>query len=187
MKNWCRIDLPGWQKHQTQFQEFVMSKVGNSDQLYNYILLEDFKKSCCDLVQLLETQIGLLERLVIFKMDQHKMQKLGPQFIHVDSGLQTGRLNWPILNPASVITRTFEPTEQSYQPKRHFINPPYKDYIDIYDPAHCREIDAVCFDKPTVFNILKPHSMFVNGDQWPRVMASFNFHDPTVLAKYLEE
>jgi hypothetical protein len=29
--------------------------------------------------------------------------------------------------------------------------------------------------------------MFVNGDQWPRVMASFNFHDPEVLAKYLEE
>jgi hypothetical protein len=92
-----------------------------------------------------------------------------------------------VLNPASVITRTFETADQNYQPARHLINPPYKDYIDIYDPAHCTEIDSVCFDQPTVFNVLKPHGMFINGDAWPRVMCSFNFYDPGVLAKYLEE
>lgn len=187
MKNWCRLDIPGWQDHQTQFQEFVLGCVGKSNQLYNYISAENFKKSCPNLAQLLEIQIGTIERLMIFKMDQHQMQKLGPRFIHVDSGCQPGRLNWPVLNPSSVITRTFEPIDLNYQPTRHFINPPYKDYIDIYDPAHCTEIDAVCFDQPTVFNVLKPHSMFVNGDAWPRVMCSFNFHDPNVLKKYLEE
>jgi hypothetical protein len=125
---------------------------------------------------------------MIFKMDQLKMQTvLGPRFIHRDSGIQPGRLNWPVLNPASVITRTFETADQNYQPARHLINPPYKDYIDIYDPAHCTEIDSVCFDQPTVFNVLKPHGMFINGDAWPRVMCSFNFYDPGVLAKYLEE
>lgn len=187
MKNWCHIDMPDWQHHQAQFQQFVLDQVSNSYQLYNYIPMEDFNKSCPALARLIETQIGTIERLIIFKMDQYKMQKLGPQFIHQDSGQQTGRLNWPVLNPASVITRTFEPIDHTYQPTRHFINPPYKDYIDIYDPAYCKEIDSVCFDQPTVFNVLKPHGMFVNGDAWPRVMASFNFHNPAVLAKYLEE
>ena len=187
MKNWCHIDIPGWQSHQPQFQQFVLSQVGHSDKVYNYILVEDFKKSCPDLADLLETQIGTIERLIVFKIDQHKMQKLGPQFIHVDSGAQTGRLNWPILNPSSVVTRTFEPRSQTYCPTRHLVNPPYAAYIDIYDPSQCTEIDAVCFDQPTVFNVLKPHSMFVNGTAWPRVMASFNFHNPAALAKYLEE
>lgn len=187
MKNWCRIDIPGWQDCQTQFQQFVLDRVGNSDKLYNYISAEDFKKSCPDLALLLETHVGTIQRLMIFKMDQHAMQKLGLQFIHQDRGIQPGRLNWPVLNPDSVITRTFEPTSPDYQPTRHMFNPPFKDYIDIYHPAHCTEIDSVCFDQPTVFNVFKPHGMFVNGTAWPRVMASFNFDDPDVLAKYLEE
>lgn len=187
MKNWCRLDIPGWQDHQTQFQEFVLGRVGDSDQLYNFIPAEDFKKDCSELAQLLETHIGTIQRLMIFKMDQHTMQKLGLRFIHTDSGIQPGRLNWPVLNPSSVVTRTFEPISQDYCPTRHIFNPPFKDYIDIYNPDYCTEIDSVCFDQPTVFNVLKPHSMFVNGDAWPRVMCSFNFHDPAALAKYLEE
>jgi hypothetical protein len=122
-----------------------------------------------------------------FDLKTAKQQKLDNLFIHVDSGIHPARLNWPVLNPDSVITRTFEVASQDYQPTKHFINPPYKDYIDKYDPAHCREVDSVCFDQPTVFNIFKPHGMFVNGDVWPRVMASFNFRDPAVLVKYLEE
>lgn len=179
--------MPDWQQHQTRFQEFVLGRVSNVNQLYNFIPAEDFVQACPDLARSLEVEIGAIERLMIFKMDQLTMQKLGPQFIHRDSGVKHGRLNWPVLNPASVITRTFETIDHAYQPTRHFINPPYKDYIDIYDPAYCREIDSVCFDQPTVFNVLKPHGMFANGDAWPRVMASFNFHDPAVLAKYLDE
>jgi hypothetical protein len=187
MKNWCRIDIPGWQEHQAQLQQCVLAKVRNSKQVYNYISLEDFRSECAALAHLLETQFGELERLVIFKMDHDSMQRLKDRAIHVDSGPKPARLNWPVLNPASVITKTFEPTSQNYQPTRHLINPPYKDYIDIYDPAHCKQVDSVCVDQPTVFNIRKPHGMFVNGDVWPRVMASFNFQDPAVLVKYLEE
>lgn len=187
MKNWSRLEVPGWQNYQSQFQEFVLERVGNSDQLYNFISAEDFKKSCVDLAQLLETQIGAIQRLAIFKIDQHSIQKLGPRLIHRDSGVQSSRLNWPVLNPASVITRTFEATDLSYQPTKCWTNPPYKDYVDIYDPAYCTEIDSVCFDQPTVFNVLKPHGMFANGDVWPRIMCSFNFQDPAALEKYLEE
>lgn len=187
MKNWCRLDIPGWQNHQTQFQEFVLSRVGHSNRVYNYILAEDFKQGCPDLAHLMETQLGELERLIIFKMDHDSMQKLNDLFIHVDSGIHPARLNWPVLNPTSVITRTFEIISPDYQPTQHIINPPYKDYINKYDPAHCTEVDSVCFDQPTVFNIFRPHGMFINGDAWPRVMASFNFRDPAVLAKYLEE
>jgi len=187
MKNWCYINIPGWQDHHAQLREFVLDKVGNSSQIYNYISIKDFRSGCAALSHLLETHIGELERLLIFKMDHDSMQKLNDSFIHVDSGIHPARLNCPVLNPSSVITRIFEPTTQNYQPTRHFFNPPYKDYIDRYDPAHCKEVDSVCFDQPTVFNIFKPHSMFVNGNAWPRIMASFNFQDPTVLAKYLEE
>lgn len=188
MKNWCHIDIPGWQSHQPQFQQFVLDRVGNNEQLYHYISAEDFSQHCPDLAQLIESCVGKLERLMIFKMNLAQMQTtLGLKFIHVDSGVKAGRLNWPILNPSSVVTKTYETTSQGYQPHRHYINPPFKDYIDIHDPAHCKEIDQVCIDKPTVFNVLKPHGMFVNGDAWPRVMCSFNFQDSNALAKYLEE
>jgi hypothetical protein len=187
MKNWCRINIPGWQDHQTQLKKCVLSKVGNSSQVYNYISIEDFRSECAALAHLLETQLGKLERLAIFKMDHESMKRLKDNAIHIDSGLQTARLNWPILNPNSVVTKYFKITDPDYQPTRYFFNPPYKDYIDIYDSAHCKEVDSVCIDQPTVFNVFKPHSMFVNGDVWPRVMASFNFLDPAVLAKYLED
>ena len=188
MKNWCYIDIPGWQDHQAQFQKFVLDRVGHSDQVYNYISAEDFRQSCRGLAALLESQIGILERLMIFKMTRDKMTtRLESNLIHVDSGEQTARLNWPVLNPASVITRTFEIKDKNYQPDRHVIDPPFKSYIDIYDPLFCKEIDSVCFDRPTVFNVFKPHGMFTNGNVWPRVMCSFNFKDNAALAKYLEE
>lgn len=188
MKNWCHIDMPDWQHHQAQFQQFVLDRVCRSHQVYNYITATDFRQACPEMAQQLETKIGALERLIIFKMDQQQLQtELGARLIHADSGPRVGRLNWPVLNPASVVTRIFEPLRQDYLPKRHFVNPPYKDYVDIYNAAECREIDSVCVDRPTVFNVFKPHGMFVGGNEWPRVMCSFNFVDHGVLAKYLEE
>ena len=105
---------------------------------------------------------------------------------HSKIGNQHARLNWPILNPNSVITKYFDIVSDTLAPTRHMINPPYRDYIDVYPLAVCQEVDQVCIDEPTIFSVAQPHGMFVNGDQWPRIIVSFNFHS-NVLGEILQK
>lgn len=188
-KYWQRADLSGWQDHQHNFVSFITDQVKDRTTVYNYVSNAAFEQACPDLVALLETTYGKIERVIVFKMTQEQMQqRLGNQSIHVDSnfGQQDARLNWPILNPASVMTKYFEIVNHQPAPHRHLINPPRPDYIDVYDPSVCQEVDRVCIDEPTIFSVVHPHSMFINGDQWPRIMASINFHS-NVLGEILQK
>lgn len=188
MKNWCYADIPNWQTYQPAFENFVLSRIENSAEMYNHVSKELLNQHCPALTEMLTSNFGQIERVIIFKMTESDLaNKLENNFIHVDSGIQTARLNWPILNPNSVITKYFHVANIGYTPRRHYINPPYKDYIDIYDAAHCQEVDLVCVDRPVVFNVFKPHGMFANGNAWPRIMASINFQDNAVLEKYLQK
>lgn len=174
-KHWVRADIPNWQELQPSFEKFILEQVQDNSDLYIYVPRKQLATHCPELVATLESKFGPMERVIVFKMTADNMNRLGDRFIHVDSGAQHARLNWPILNPNSVITKYFDVVTDSPAPTRHMINLPYNDYIDIYPPETCQEIDAVCIDEPTIFTVRHPHGMFVNGDQWPRVMASFNF------------
>lgn len=186
MKDWCYIDIPDWQLVQPALQKFVTESVKNSSEIYNYIDLARFRHNCPEITTLIESYFdSQIERIVVFKMTQESMQRLGHKFIHIDSGLKTARLNWPILNPNSIVTKYFKIVDPEYCPSRHFINPPFKDYIDICDPAVCEEISSVYVNQPTVFNVKTPHGMFQSGNDWPRIIASFNFVDDSNLVKYL--
>jgi hypothetical protein len=188
MKNWCYADIPDWKKYQSDLQKFIIDSVADTEEIYNYADLEKFKQHCNEVIQLIELYFdSKIERVIVFKMTQLSMNNLGNKFIHIDSGPRSARLNWPILNPQSVVTKYFKITDPDYQPARHFINPPFKDYIDICDAACCEEVDSVCVDQPTIFTVDQtPHGMYTAGDQWPRIMCSFNFNDDTNLIKYLE-
>jgi len=188
MKNWCYADIPDWGKYQPNLRKFILHSVANTEKIYNYVDLDLFKSNCIDIVELFKNHYGSdLERVIVFKMTKESISQLGDKFIHIDSGLRTARLNWPILNPQCVVTKYFKITDPDYQPARHFINPPFKDYIDICDAACCEEVDNVCVDRPIIFTVNStPHGMYTAGDQWPRIMCSFNFNDDTNLIKYLE-
>jgi hypothetical protein len=189
MKDWCYVDIPGWQDSQPALQELVTACVADTNEIYNYVDLAQVKAKCSQTVSLIENYFdATLERVVVFKMTAESMHTLGDKFIHIDSGPRSVRLNWPILNPASVETKYFKITDADYRPRRHYINPPFKDYIDICDAACCEEVDSVCVDRPTIFTVSQtPHGMYAAGDQWPRIMCSFNFVDDTNLVKYLEK
>jgi hypothetical protein len=189
MKNWCYVDIPDWKKYQPGLEKFILDSVANTDAVYTYLSPDLVESNCGDLAELLKTHYGSeIERVIVMKMTKESIGRLGSKFIHVDSGPRTARLNWPIKNPSSVITKYFKITNPEYQPVRHLSNPPYKAYIDLYDAAHCEEIDSVCIDRPTIFTVTQtPHGMFSAGDQWPRIMCSFNFADDANLVKYLEE
>ena len=189
MKNWCYADIPDWKKYQPGLEKFILDSVANTEEVYSYIDQDQFESNCGDIVELCKTHYGsVIERVIVFKMTKESIDTLGNKFIHIDSGPRTARLNWPIKNPSSVITKYFKLTNPEYQPYRHYFNPPFKDYIDVCNAAHCEEIDSFCIDRPTIFRVTQtPHGMFVAGDQWPRIMCSFNFADDTNLVKYLEE
>ena len=186
MKNWCYINIPNWQDHQAQFQQFVLERTAHTESVYNFIEADDFVQHNPLLANILQSKFGTIERLMIFKMTHAQIKKLGHNAIHKDSnpGNQQVRLNWPVLNPKSVITKFF--SVDAARGRKHLINPPFNDHIVLYDPASSEEIDQVCIDQPVAFNILQPHSMFEHGTAWPRIMCSFNFDDSGVLEKYLE-
>jgi hypothetical protein len=188
MKNWCHVEVPEYDEYQPNFQKFVLNQVESSNKIYNYIPLQEFEQQCPDLYCTITQFFGELHSLAAFvTLRKDVFEVLGYNAIHVDSGQQTARLNWPILNPTSQITKYFELLDPQHVPRRRFHSPPFKDYIDIYDSTVLKEIDSVCIDRPTVFCVLKPHGMFPGpGDTWPRIMASFNFKED-VLKKYLED
>jgi hypothetical protein len=189
MKNWCYADIPVWKNYQPDLQKFILDSVANTEEVYNYIDLDLFKSHCSNIVEMFKNHYGVeLERVIVFKMTKKSIDLLGDNFIHIDCGPRSTRLNWPILNPTSVITKYFEIVDPAYQPKRYYINPPLKNYIDICSADRCQEIDSVCVDQPTIFTVNRtPHGMYAAGDQWPRIMCSFNFIDDTNLVKYLEK
>lgn len=185
-KYWYRANIPDWQKFQPAFEKCILEFVQNKTTVYNYVSRDHLLEQCPELTSALESTFDTIERVIIFKMTADQMSHLGNRAIHADIGIQDARLNWPILNPTSVITKYFDVVRDSPPPKRHQINPPYSDCIDVYSPETCQEIDAVCIDEPTIFTVRHPHSMFVNGDQWPRIMASINFRG-NVLGEILQK
>jgi hypothetical protein len=188
MKNWCYVEVPGYDEYQPNFQKFVLSQVESSDRLYNYIPLLKFKQHCPDLYRTITDVFGEIHNLAVFKTTRKQMsESLQYNSIHSDSGEKTARLNWPILNPASQITKHFEILDPQFVPRKYIHTPPWPEYSNMYDPTVVKEIDSVCIDRPTVFHVLRPHGMFPGpGDTWPRVMASFNFKGDD-LKKYLED
>jgi hypothetical protein len=189
MKNWCYVNIPDWKNYQPNLQKFIINSVADTEELYNYISIDKLNQHCAEIVTLIESYFDAqLERVIVFKMTQESIARLGNKLIHIDSGPRNARLNWPVLNPNSIVTKYFRITDPEYQPVRHILNPPFSDYTEVCDSAYCEEIDSVCVDQPTIFTVNKtPHGMFAAGDQWPRLICSFNFVDDANLVKYLEE
>jgi hypothetical protein len=190
MNTSTHIDIPGWQSVQPGFKKFILSQVEHSQQVYNFIVFDKFQQACPDVVNLIESYFDVkINRVIVFKMTEDGVkQKLGNKLIHTDSGHSTVRLNWPVLNPDSVVTKHFRITDSSAVPKRYYQESNFKNYIDIYDPAVCEEISSICVNQPTIFTVNQiPHGMFAAGDKWPRIMCSFNFVDDSNLIKYLQK
>jgi hypothetical protein len=188
MKHWSYPKIPNWTDYQQQFQTFILEQTQNNVHPYQYVSVATFEKCLPEFKDFLENHFeSEIERIMVFTMTQNTMNSMfGDKFIHIDSGEKTARLNWPILNPLSVVTKYFDIVDPTAEPKRLYINPPQKDYIDIYDSSACKETESFCVDQPTVFTVnQQAHGMFINGDTWPRVIASINFFDESGLLKYL--
>jgi hypothetical protein len=188
MKYWNYVEVPNWTNYQSVFESFILEQLNGSVRPYNFVSVEKLEQRLPEFKNLLEAQFdSTLERIMVFVMTEQSMTNMfGDKFVHIDSGEQKARLNWPILNSRSVVTKYFDIIDPTYQPKRIYINPPYKDFVDVYDAHVCKEVSSVCVDRPTVFTVTeKAHGMYINENHWPRVMASINFFDDTKLLKYL--
>jgi hypothetical protein len=188
MKYWNYVEVPNWTNYQGAFESFIMEQLNGDVCAYNVVRVKKIEQHLPEFKNLLESHFeSPLERITIFVMSEQSMtDKFGDKFIHIDGSKQKARLNWPILNSRSVITKYFDIVDPTYQPRRLEVDPPYKDFVYVYDARVCKEVSSVCVDRPTVFTVTeKAHGMYVNGDRWPRVMASINFIDDTGLLKYL--
>jgi hypothetical protein len=185
MKNWVYINIPNWQQYQQDLQRYSLKLINNNHcVIQNSVDLKDFANECTNFFKYIIKTFGMITYASMFVMhEQTTKVALSENCVHSDSGNQF-RLNCPILNPTSIVTKYFTVTDPTYQPHRIYHVPPKNGHVEIYDIAKCQEIDQVCVDAPIIFNARTPHGLFINGNQWPRIMISFNFRDESMLKEY---
>ena len=111
MKNWCYADIPDWKKYQPDLEKVILDSVANTENVYTSVSPVLVESNCGKLADLLKTHYGSgIERVIVMKMTKESIGKLGNKFIHIDSGPRVARLNWPIKNPNSVISKYFKIT-----------------------------------------------------------------------------
>lgn len=92
--------------------------------------------------------------------------------IHVDWKSNPVRVNWPLLNHESVITKFYEPINEG---SLSLDNPHGAPYIK-FEPDQVRLIDECIIDGPVLIRVDIPHNTnTVPGKPLPRIAYSFNF------------
>ena len=92
--------------------------------------------------------------------------------IHIDWKSNPVRVNWPILNHESVITRFYEPINEG---KLSLDNPHGAPYIK-FEPSEVRLVDECILDGPTLIRVDIPHNTnAIPNMPLPRIGYSFNF------------
>jgi hypothetical protein len=92
--------------------------------------------------------------------------------IHVDYGSNPVRINWPLCNTNSVITRWYNTASEG---KLWEDNPNGAPYT-MFDPEDCTVAAECMLDQPTAIRVDVPHNTnVVPGQPLPRVAYSFNF------------
>lgn len=102
--------------------------------------------------------------------------KLNGNSLHRDTSVERYRLNWPILNSASVETRFF--TSNSEPTK--LILPTGETYLK-YTEDQCTLRDSNVLSKPTLIDTHAIHSLYRNGTEFPRFILSFNFKEEIII------
>lgn len=96
--------------------------------------------------------------------------KLGAKTIHRDTGNETARLNWPVLNSSSVETRFFK---SSVEPRKTIRSDSGETWN--YQESDCELIDRFCMTRPTVLHVHTIHGLYRATGPLPRYVLSFKF------------
>lgn len=189
MKNWCYANIENWYEYQLELQLYAneVTRDMDPDDVYFYVQQDKFFTACPELRNLIETYYGKINRTTLFVVNSDQvMRKIGNNYIHIDGDKPHARLNWPVLNPESIVTRFFK-AEDGYlgEKKRFREDAPSTIYSINYDASRCTQVDEVCINQPVIFNVKQPHGLFRAPGPLPRIMISFNFYDDSPLRSLL--
>lgn len=91
--------------------------------------------------------------------------------IHTDYGSLPIRVNWPLHNAHSIVTRWYKASNEG----RLWTDNPNGAPYTIFDPAHCQVVAECVIDRPTAIRVDVPHNTnAMLGMPLPRVAYSFN-------------
>ena len=95
---------------------------------------------------------------------------LGAKSIHADTSIESCRLNWPILNGASVETRMFktlaEPIKKILTTGETYLT---------YKEEDCELIESFFLTQPVIMSVHTIHGLYRAQGPLPRYVLSFNF------------
>ena len=100
----------------------------------------------------------------------------GGNSLHRDTGAEQYRLNWPILNGASIETKFFS---SSAEPKKMYLSTG-NSYLK-YTEDQCTLETSNVITKPTIINAHTIHSLYRIGTEFPRIILSFKFKNKIVF------
>lgn len=175
MQPFKELDIKDFDIIQLKLVPYILEKYPGLIQFWNHVDQQDLFDAVPELEHALKNSVGQLPLksylLVVPNGPAHLVNaKLGANSIHRDTSAESTRLNWPILNPASIETRMFD---TQAEPKK-LILPTGQTYLT-YQESECNLIGSFCLSKPTALHVHTIHGLYRVADALPRYVLSFNF------------
>jgi len=172
------LDIDNFDSIQTNLVPYVLKKYPRRFQFWNYVDQTDLfstvpqlKSAIVDVVgqEPVKTYLFAIPWAPAFIL----AYKLGGKTIHRDTGDETTRLNWPVLNASSIETRFFKSAVPPNKITRADSGETW-----VYRESDCELIDQFCMTRPTVLHVHTIHGLYRAVGPLPRYVLSFKFkHD----------
>jgi hypothetical protein len=181
------FDIPDFASIQSHLVPCILRRYTACVNFWNHVDLDMLAK---DVPQVIDAIVGILGQVpsrayllaVPDAPEDVLAKKLGNNSLHRDTSIETCRLNWPILNSASIETRLYNSTAE---PKQHVL-PTGETYLT-YRENDCREIARLYMTKPTLLHVHTIHGLFRASGPLPRYILSFNFANDNEILKNLTD
>lgn len=173
--NYREFDIESFNALQARLIPYVLAKYPGLYQFWNHVDQADLFEQVPELLTALKNTIGQTPLktylLVIPNAPEHMvLAKLGAASIHKDTSTESCRLNWPVLNGASIETRMFD----THGEPRKIVLPTGETYLT-YREDQCCMVDSFYLVKPTVMRVHTAHGLYRASGPLPRYVMSFNF------------
>jgi hypothetical protein len=178
MKSFKELEISNFDSIQSSLVPYVLKKYPRRFRFWNHVdqtdlfcAVPELKSTIADVVgqEPVKTYLFVIPRAPAFIL----AYKLGAKTIHRDTGDETARFNWPVLNASSIETRFFKSSVEPNITTRADSGETWS-----YQESDCELIDRFCMTRPAVLHVHTIHGLYRAVGPLPRYVLSFKFEQP---------
>lgn len=178
MKSFSELEISNFEAIQRNLVPYILKKYPRRFRFWNHIDQTDLFSAVPELKSTIVDVIGQAPvKSYLFAVPRAPSfilaYKLGGKTIHRDTGNETARLNWPVLNSSSIETRFFTSSVEPTKTTRADSGETWR-----YQESDCELIDQFCMTRPAVLHVHTIHGLYRAAGPLPRYVLSFKFEHP---------